>query len=218
MAKKNKVLADCPDDFKDYVLSVYPEIDSVQSTNNSSSSEEVEEKRYRNFIFLLYPEWNNFKDILQDIKGSFKKYAYIKHIPESNELKEHFHCILCLDNPRSIGSLSRRLGIPPYLIKYCKSIRGSCRYLTHIDNDDKYQYNLDQVIVSNSFKSDFLKSYDDIMTDPDILDLIYNFIDTNREKYDTIQLEIKLSQFVCQNGYERVFKRYYQTICKYICY
>ena len=185
---------------------------------SSTSSEEIEEKRYRNFIMLLYPEWGNFGDILQDIKGSFKRYAYIKHIPESDEKKEHVHLVLALDNPRSVSSLSKRLDVPVNLIKSCKSLRASCRYLTHIDNDDKYQYNLDQVIVSKSFSSEFYKSYDDLLSDSDVLDLIYNFIDTNRDKYDTIQLEIKLSQFVCQNGYERVFKRYYQTICKYICY
>ena len=152
------------------------------SKNDISSSEEIEEKRYRNFTILLYPEWADFKDILQDIKGSFKKYAYIKHIPESDEKKEHFHLILSLDNPRSIRSLSKRLEIPHNLIQACKSVRASCRYLVHIDNDDKFQYSLDQVIVSNSFKSIFFKSFDDLMTDSDILDLIYNFIDSNKNK------------------------------------
>ena len=188
------------------------------SKKDITSSEEVEEKRYRNFIMLLYPEWGNFEDILLDIKGSFKKYAYIKHIPEEKEKKEHVHLVLSLDNPRSVSSLSRRLGVPSNLINPCKSLRASCRYLIHIDNDTKFQYSIDQVICSKSFNSTFLQSFDDLMTDSDILDLIYNFIDTNKNKYDTIQMELKLTQFVCQNGYDRVFKRYYQTICKYICY
>lgn len=186
------------------------------SKNDISSSEEIEEKRYRNFTILLYPEWADFKDILQDIKGSFKKYAYIKHMPESDEKKEHFHLILSLDNPRSIRSLSKRLEIPYNLIQACKSVRASCRYLVHMDNDDKFQYSLDQVIVSNSFKSIFFKSFDDLMTDSDILDLIYNFIDSNKHKFNPVELEIKLTQFVCENGYDRIFKRYYNTICKYI--
>ena len=186
--------------------------------NLSASSEEIEEKRYRNFIMLLYPEWGNFTDILQDIKGSFKKYAYIKHVPESEEKKEHVHLVLSLDNPRSVSSLSRRLEIPVNLIKSCKSLRASCRYLTHIDNDDKFQYSIDQVICSKAFKNIFLQSFDDLMTDSDILDLIYNFVESNKVKFDSVQLEVKLSQFVSENGFDRVFKRYYSTICKYIQY
>ena len=99
-----------------------------------TSSEEVIEKRYRNFMILLYPEWDNFKDILQDLKGSFKNYAYIKHIAEEEEKKEHIHFILSLDNPRSIYSLSKRIEVPSNLIQNIKSLRGSCRYLIHKDN------------------------------------------------------------------------------------
>lgn len=194
-------------------------VSSVEDqVNNCPSSEEIEEKRYRNFVMLLYPEWGKeFEDILLDIKGSFKKYAYIKHMPEDKEKKEHVHLLLSVDNPRSVGSLSRRLLVPINLIQPCRSIRGSCRYLTHRDEDTKYQYSPEQVIVSKAFKSTFLQAYDDLMTDTDILDLIYNFIETNKN-CDPIQLEVKLSQFVCENGYERVFKRFYNTICKYITF
>ena len=63
---------------------------------NKTSSEEIVEKRYRHFMLLLYPEDDYFKDVLQDIKGNFKNYAYIKHIPEEDEKKEHVHLILSL--------------------------------------------------------------------------------------------------------------------------
>lgn len=182
-----------------------------------TSSEEVEEKRYRNFMILLYPEWDNFKQILGDLKGSFKNYAYIKHFPEEEEKKEHFHFILSLDNPRSIKSLSKRIEVPENLVRNCKSLRGSCRYLIHIDDEDKYQYNLDQVVVSRSFKSTYFKSFDDLLSDEEILDNIYTFIDSYKE-LSSIELEINLTKYVCSNGFERVFKRYYSSICKYISY
>lgn len=195
--------------------------DNVKSLNtcikSDTSSEEVIEKRYRHFIMILYPEWSNFDEILQDIKGSFKNYAYIKHQPESEEKKEHLHLILSIDNPRTIQSLSKRLGVPENLIQNVKSLRGSCRYLVHRDNEDKYQYEIGQVIVSKSFQSTFLKSFDDLLSDDEILDNIYEFI---RELKDLnpVQLEIDLTKFVCANAYERVFKRYYNTIVKYINY
>lgn len=184
---------------------------------NKTSSEEVEEKRYRNFMILLYPEWEEYTDILQDIKGSFKNYAYIKHIPEEEEKKEHVHMIISLDNPRTEKSLAKRLGVNERFVKYCKSLRASCRYLIHADNEEKYQYNLDQVIVSKSFKSTYFKSFDDLMSDEDILDNIYTFISSYKEM-DSIWLEIELTKYVCANGFERVFRRYYNSICKYISY
>ncbi len=184
---------------------------------NDTSSEEVEEKKYRHFMMLLYPEWNNFDNILNDIKGNFKKYAYIKHMPEKDEKKEHFHLILSLDNPRSINGLSKRLGVPKNLVRNIKALRGSCRYLIHKDNEDKYQYNLDQVIVSNAFKSTYFKSFDDLLSDEEILDNIYGFIDDHKE-LNAIKLEIELTRYVCNNAFDRIFKRYYNTIIKYISY
>lgn len=183
----------------------------------TTSSEEIEEKRYRNFMILLYPEWNNFKDILQDIKGSFKNYAYIKHIPEEEEKKEHFHLILSLDNPRTESSLAKRLEIEPRFVGRIKSLRGSCRYLVHADNEDKYQYNLDQVVVSNSFKSTYFKSFDDLMSDDEVLDNIYSFINDNKD-LGPIKLEIELTKFVCSNAFDKIFKRYYNSIVKYITF
>lgn len=184
---------------------------------NNTSSEEVEEKRYRNFMILLYPEWENFKDILQDIKGSFKRYAYIKHIPEAEEKKEHFHLILSLDNPRTIESLSKRVGVPKNLIQSIKGLRGSCRYLVHIDNEDKYQYDLTQVIVSNAFKDTFFKSFDDLMSESEIIENIFSFIDDNKNM-PPVLLEVELVKFVNDNNFNTIFKRYYNSICKYIVY
>lgn len=184
---------------------------------NETSSEEVIEKRYRNFMILLYPEWDNFLDILSDIKGSFKNYAYIKHIAEEQEKKEHIHLILNLDNARTIDSLSRRLEVPSNLIQNVKSLRGACRYLIHKDDEHKIQYDLSQVIVSHSFKSTYFKSFDDLMSDEEILDNIYTFIIDNKS-LSGVELEVALSRYVCSNAWERVFKRYYNTITKLIYY
>lgn len=184
---------------------------------NTTSSEEIEEKRYRNFMILLYPEDDYFKDTLEDIKGSFKKYAYIKHIAEEEEKKEHVHLILSLDNPRSENSLAKRLEIPKRLVKRIKSLRGSCRYLVHKDNEDKLQYNLEQVIISNAFKSTYFKSFDDLLSDDEILDNIYGFIDDYKE-LNPIELEMALTKYVCNNAFESVFRRYYNSITKYISY
>lgn len=180
-----------------------------------TQSEEVIEKRYRHFMFLLYPQDDNYNDVLQDIKGSFKNWAYITHKPESEEKKEHTHLILSLDNPRTIQSICNRLEIPTRLCQRVRGLRGACRYLVHKDNDDKLQYDLTDVSVSNSFKSTFFGAFDDLESDSDMLANIYTFIDDHKE-CSSIELEVMLTQFVCSTNYNRVFKRYYNTIVKYI--
>lgn len=182
---------------------------------NETSSEEVIEKRYRHFMFILYPEWENYEEILQDIKGNFKNWAYITHKPESEEKKYHTHLILSLDNPRTIESITKRLEIPTLLCQKVRGLRGACRYLIHKDNEDKIQYELKDVVVSNSFKDTFFSSFDDLLSESDMLENIYDFIRDHKE-CSSIEVEVMLTQFVCSVNYNRVFKRYYNTLVKYI--
>ena len=48
--------------------------------------------RYRSFMILLYKETSsyNFDDVIFEIRG-FKQYAFIHHLPETDEKKEHYH-------------------------------------------------------------------------------------------------------------------------------
>lgn len=174
-----------------------------------TNTEELDEKRYRHFMILLYKDTTsyNFEDVLFDLKGSFKNYAYIEHQPEKEEKKEHIHFILSLDNPRSIESISRRLGIPLNHIQSIKSLRASCRYLIHLDNDDKTRYELADVIVSQSFSRKFYGAFDDLKTEEDIIDDIYLFIDnlTNLEYKEALKNLIK---FVNNQSYDTIYKRY----------
>lgn len=187
------------------------------SKNIDTLSEEIDEKRYRNFTILLYEDTSsyNFEDVIFDLKGSFKNYAYIKHIPEQNEKKDHLHFLLFLDNPRTLSSLSKRVGVPINHIQPIKSIRASCRYLIHIDNDDKIKYDLTDVKVSSSFSRRFFGAFDDLKTEQDIIDDIYNFIDCI--SYDNFHSCIRqLIMFINNNGYDTVYKRYRYEFTDYL--
>lgn len=185
--------------------------------NIITSSEEVIDKRYRHFMFLLYPEDENYEDILADIKGNFKNWAYITHQPESEEKKLHTHVILSLDNTRTIESICKRLEIPTRLCQRVRGLRGACRYLIHKDDEDKTQYDLSEVVVSKSFSSTFFASFDDLESDSDMLSNIYAFIDDHKS-CKPIEIEVMLTEFVTSANYSRIFKRYYNTIVKYINY
>lgn len=181
-----------------------------------TSSEEVIDKKFRHFMFILYPEWENYDDILRDIKGNFKNWAYITHKPEESEKKEHTHLILSLENARTIESICSRLNIPSNLCQRVRGLRGACRYLIHIDNEEKIQYTLEDVIVSNSFKPTFFQSFDDLESESDMLDNIFAFIEDCSKSYKPIEIEVQLTKFVCSQSYNKVFKRYYSTFVKYI--
>ncbi len=183
-----------------------------------TKSEEIDEKRYRNFMILLYEDTASyvFNDVLFDLKGSFKNYAYIKHLPEENEKKEHYHFILALDNPRTITSLSKRVGVPENFIQPVKSLRASCRYLTHQDNDDKTKYYLTAVKVSNSFSRKFFASFDDLQTEEDVIDDIYNYIDVISDTNKFSECIKMLIKFVNQNAYDTIYKRYRVEFTEYL--
>lgn len=183
-----------------------------------TKSEEIDEKRYRNFMILLYEDTASyvFNDVLFDLKGSFKNYAYIKHLPEENEKKEHYHFILALDNPRTITSLSKRVGVPENFIQPVKSLRASCRYLTHQDNDDKTKYFLTDVKVSNSFSRKFFASFDDLQTEEDVIDDIYNYIDVISDTNKFSECIKMLIKFVNQNAYDTIYKRYRVEFTEYL--
>ena len=172
-------------------------------------SEEIDEKRFRHFMLLFYDEskFYNFDDLLFDLKCSFKNYAYIKHLPESNEKQSHYHFILSLDNPRSINSLSKRIGLPSNYIEPIKSLRASCRYLIHIDHDEKKQYELSDVKVSQAFSRKFYSSFDDLKTEEDVIDDIYLFIDS-LENYQFRDAVKQLILFVNSQSYDTIYKRY----------
>lgn len=170
--------------------------------------EEKCSKKYRHWLILLYEDTNSydFKEVLRIIKAQ-KKYAFIKHIPESNEKKEHFHCIISLENPTLKSSLSKKLGVPSNFISEVKNLRAICRYLIHIDDDDKIQYSLDQVKVSKLFEKDFNKQFDDLETEEEIIDHIYSFIDSLKG-FDYRENLRNLILFVNIHCYDTIYKRF----------
>ena len=138
--------------------------------DNLGKEQIIEDKTYRNWMILLYEDTESYvlSDILFNI-SSLKNYAYIKHNPESDEKKEHYHVYLELSSATTQERLSKRLGIPIQFIKRVKSRRGAIRYLTHIDYPDKIQYDLNDVKVSRIFQRKFKLCFEDVKTEEEIL-------------------------------------------------
>lgn len=107
--------------------------------------------RTRNYTTIVYPESapENWKSILEEkMVPAFISPLHDKDVNPDGEIKKaHFHVILCFDGPKTyeqakeITDAIGGVGCQPV-----NSIRGNARYLCHLDNPDKAQYPLDDVI------------------------------------------------------------------------
>lgn len=185
--------------------------------NNLISEEQQLDNRKRTFLMILYPDTTsyNYNDVISYIR-SLKYYAFIKHLPESDEKKVHTHVLLYFENSSTIERLSKLTSIPIQHIKYCKSFRQSCRYLTHIDWPDKIQYDISDVVVSRGLQRRFLQQYEDIKTEEEIISDIYNYIDELKE-FNDYKIKLKsLIVFVNSNCYDSIYKRYRTEFLSYL--
>lgn len=176
----------------------------------------IDDKKYRNFMIIIYPdsESYNYDDVIFNIH-SFKYYAYIRHEPETDEKKPHVHLYLHLDSASTESAISKRLGVPINHVQYIKNVRAGCRYLTHIDYPDKIQYSLDSVRVSGLFQRKFLKNFEDVKTEEEIIQDIYAFIDNFH--CDTYIEKLKqLIIFININCYDTIYKRYRPEFIDYL--
>ena len=85
--------------------------------------EVIDKTNYRQFMILLYEDTTSYdyEEVINKLT-TYNKWAYIKHIPESNEKKEHIHFILILDNKTSISAISKRFGMPNQFIQSIKDL------------------------------------------------------------------------------------------------
>jgi hypothetical protein len=118
------------------------------TTNNSTSS--MGQARYRNFATVVYPDSapENWQSILSDWHvPAFISPLHDKDInPTGESKKPHFHVILVFDGKKSISQVAEIFNtINGVGCEIIKSLRGYARYLCHLDNPEKAQYNTEDV-------------------------------------------------------------------------
>lgn len=180
--------------------------------------------RYRIYFIELYKETKsyNFNDVLRNLKG-YKKWAYITHNQDTKEdgslKKEHVHFLLHLDNASTIKALSKKTGVPEQFLQNVRNERSVVRYLTHIDDEDKFQYNIEDIKSSRMFQRYVSKCFDDLETEDVILSNIFSYIDSlliDTHVYSKILY--CLLQYINLNCYDTIYKRYRYEFQDYIKY
>ena len=109
------------------------------------------EKRYRNFATVVYPDSapENWQKILQELKvPALISPLHNQDINPTNEKKKpHYHILLPFEGKKSIDQVKEILEkIGGVGCEIVSSMRAYARYLCHLDNPEKAQYSVDDVI------------------------------------------------------------------------
>ena len=204
--KKNK---DVSDDFVEYIVD---KISQKVIRENSTD-------RARLFTLVIYQDTTtyDYKEVL-DYFRSLKKCAYILHDKDlksdmlgqeiDENKKAHYHIVVKYDNATTPQAISNKCGVPTNYIQSIRSERQMLRYLTHIDDKSKYQYEYNDIYFTPSYERELKSAYDDLKTEEEQLLIIKDYIDNLDKSLAYSTRLFKLILFVNTNNYNRIYKRY----------
>ncbi|MBD5401984.1 replication protein [bacterium] len=162
--------------------------------------------RTRNFATVVYPESapENWKELLvQQFVPAMVSPLHDKDINPTGELKKpHYHVIIQFDSVKTADQAKEvfevigGVGCEPV-----KSIRAYTRYLCHLDNPDKAQYSVDDVLQFGG--ADFYKIIECVIDRYTAIAEILDFCDDNQ-----IYSFRKLVQICRQEHFE-----WFRSIC-----
>ena len=74
--------------------------------------------------------------------------------PDDSIKKPHYHVVVCFEGPTTYKNVLENICEPigATIPKRVMSLRGIYRYLCHLDNPEKYQYNKEEIIEYGDFK------------------------------------------------------------------
>lgn len=174
----------------------------------------------RNFLLLLYPDNADHMKSLELIKRLYNEYAFILHNKdeylESQEVdslevdelldnhilkKEHYHIVLKFKNARFRSAVAKELDLDMRFIRTC-NLDGSLLYLVHFDDEDKFQYSVDDVQGTLKLRLQKLIANRGKDEDTKVLDLL-DHIDATTT---TISISY-FSRYCASNGMWDVYRR-----------
>lgn len=146
--------------------------------------------RSRAYAFMLYEESmaDNWREILTESHVPIAVAYHDKDTNPDGQLKKpHYHVLMSFDVKKSVAQIvdivarivANTGGVPsPETVG---SLRGYTRYLTHMDNPEKYQYTREALQLFNGFEYDTLIARED--DDFAMLGEIFSYVDDNDIRY-----------------------------------
>ncbi len=114
--------------------------------------------RGRNIKFLLYPDDSSHVSAFEYIIDNFNYVGILhdKDVSDDGELKKaHWHILVCFPNDRWRSKVAKDLGITENYMRRCEDKNIFARYLLHLDDTDKYQYDKSELFGNIIDKFDF---------------------------------------------------------------
>lgn len=122
----------------------------------------------------------------------------------------HYHILIRFDKPTTIGSVEKIIpNHPSNLIQFVKSFKGACRYLLHLDNPEKAQYTIDELVGNVQIAKRHCRT-DDI-EEVEILKIV-DYIHSKKEYL----LYYEVLQWCCEEHLYSTYRRNAYTINKII--
>jgi len=179
----------------------------------------------RNWACVVYPDSapSDWHDILKQkgLKCAISPLHDSDVNADESEKKPHWHVIMCWDGPTTYSvacEITSQLKAPNPMP--LESIKGYYRYLTHMDNPEKKQYNQSDIIHLNGFDiSDYIE-----ITRSEILaikrELIKIILENNFLEYSclinylynnnmSIEFDIASSNTIFFNNYMQSLRHHY---------
>ena len=157
----------------------------------------------RTLAIVLYPE--SQQSAIDSIR---KNYSYVgmlhdKDTDANGELKKaHWHFIIRFKQARWSSGLAAELGIDDHF-ESVKNMDGALRYLSHMDDPDKFQYDPADASYSADMSVVYRKAIDDSVCEDDRVLTIVQFI----ESYEYPLTYSFVLKRICEMGLYGEFRR-----------
>ena len=167
----------------------------------------------KNFNIVCYDE-HLLKEFLLEYANSIKEYAYIKHLPESEEKKEHYHVFIEFFNPKNHSTIAKQLNVNIRLVQTCKDRYKLIRYFVHKDNLDKIQYEIDEIITDMDINViyNILNDINKYKRDEEFLSLQLDYLHSGLTLNNLIALAISNKNLAELRKYWNIIKYYYEHL------
>lgn len=118
---------------------------------------EIPNYKSRTFSFLLYPDTNPRHAKALEVLPTSYQFLGILHDqdeevdPETGETIQkgnHWHCIIKFRTQRYLSAVAAELDVEANLFRDCKNFDGYARYMLHLDDPDKHQYEFKDMVGS----------------------------------------------------------------------
>ena len=122
-------------------------------------SEKKQDERSRNWVVIVYPESapNDWREILDNMHIQWiESPLHDKDVnPDGTVKKSHWHVVLAFGSKKSykqVKEITDKLNSP--IPQKVHNMKGQVWYLVHLDNPEKYQYPVEQVIAHGGIDVD----------------------------------------------------------------